>query len=95
MTELNPWQRPLRVLRPLRPHPLPPSAASAAPLTDEARAAGEKSCRIWFERLLVCEASDHWPAYTDAIVSLDAQSEGDPDAAIDIDDLPDDHELFA
>lgn len=63
-------------------------------LTDEDRIAGEKLCRKWFERLLTCEASDCWPAYTDAIVSLEVPGEGDP-SAIDIDDLPDDHELFA
>lgn len=64
-------------------------------LTDEARQQGEKMCRAWFERLLTCEASNHWAGYTDAIVALDARGDGDPDSAIDIDDLPDDHELFA
>lgn len=73
-----------------RPYPV-----TVIRLTDEDRVAGEKLCRIWFERLLVCEASDHWPAYTDAIVELGVPSDGDPNAAIDIDDLPDDHELFA
>lgn len=70
-----------------------PFAVTVLRLTDEARTQGEKMARLWFERLLVCESSDSWPAYTDAIVKLDAPSDGDPDAAIDLDDLPE--ELFA
>jgi hypothetical protein len=66
-----------------RPYPV-----TVIRLTDEDRIAGEKICRAWFERLLTCEASDHWPAYTDAIVDLGVPGEGDPDAAIDIEDLP-------
>ncbi len=70
-----------------------PYAVTVLRLTDEARTQGEKLCRAWFERLLVCESSDHWAAYTDAIVTLDAQGDGDPDAAIDLDEMPE--ELFA
>lgn len=69
-----------------------PHAVTVLRLTDEARTAGEKMCRAWFERLLTCEASDHWPAYSDAIVTFDAPGEVDPDAAIEIDD---DSELWA
>ncbi len=70
-----------------------PYAVQVLVLDDEARQQGEKLCRLWFERLLVCEASNHWPAYTDAIATFDVPSEGDPNNAIDLDDL--DEELFA
>jgi hypothetical protein len=56
-------------------------------LDDGARLQGEKLVRLWMERLLSCEASNHWPAYTDAIVDFSVPSEGDPDAAIDLDEL--------
>ena len=72
-----------------------PYAVTVLRLTDEARLQGEKMCRAWFERLLVCEASNSWPAYTDAIVTLDAPSDGDPDNAIDLDQLDDANELWA
>lgn len=39
--------------------------------TDRALLEGEKLWRLWFERLLVCEASDTWPEYTSAVVPLD------------------------
>ena len=32
--------------------------------------AGHMQCRAWFERLLVCEASDHWPGYASGIQSF-------------------------
>lgn len=70
-----------------------PYAITVLRLDDEARLQGEKLCRLWFERLLTCEQSNHWPAYTDAIVTFSVPSEGNPDNAIDIDDL--DEELFA
>jgi len=69
-----------------------PHAVTVFRLTDSDRIAGEKLCRMWFERLLVCEASNTWPAYTESIVAFDAPSDGDPDNAIDIDD---DDELWA
>ena len=70
-----------------------PYAITVLQLTDEARESGRRLCRLWFERLLVCEASNTWPAYVDAIAQLNVPGEGDPDNAIDIDDL--DEELFA
>lgn len=70
-----------------------PYAITVLRMTDEARTQGEKLCRIWMERLLVCEQSDSWPAYTDSIATFTVPSEGDPDAAIDLDEL--DEELFA
>jgi hypothetical protein len=46
-------------------------------LTDNAIDLGERACRAWLERLLVCEDSDAWPAYTDAVVPFDiAEDDG-------------------
>jgi hypothetical protein len=64
-----------------------PYAVTVLRLDDAARTAGEKMCRLWFERLLNCEQSNAWPAYTDAIVNFTIDGEGDPDSAIEIDDL--------
>ncbi|TXH41047.1 MAG: hypothetical protein E6Q97_38585 [Desulfurellales bacterium] len=64
-----------------------PYAVTVLRLDDSARIAGEKMCRLWMERLLACEASNAWPAYTDAVVTVSAlDNDGDPDNAIDIDD---------
>ncbi len=65
-----------------RPYPV-----TVLRLDDGARLQGEKLCRLWMERLLTCEASNHWPAYTDAIVPFVVPTDGDPEAAIDVDDL--------
>lgn len=73
-----------------RPYPV-----TVLRLDDSARLQGEKLCRLWMERLLACEASNHWPAYTDAIVAFSVPSVGDPDAAIDIDELADTDEAWA
>jgi hypothetical protein len=48
-----------------------PHAVTVLRLTDRALLAGEKLIRLWFERLLQCEAANHWPAYTDAIEPFD------------------------
>jgi hypothetical protein len=70
-----------------------PFAITVLQLTDEARESGRRLCRQWFERLLVCEASNAWPAYVDSIAQLNVPGDGDPDNAIDLDNL--DEELFA
>jgi hypothetical protein len=44
-------------------------------LTARALEHGAKQWRLWFERLLACEASNNWPAYCESIVDLDAPSE--------------------
>ncbi len=41
---------------------------------------GRRTYRTWFERLMVCEASDEWPAYSQSVVSL---SVPDNDVALD------------
>lgn len=48
-----------------------PYAITVLKLTDEAREQGRKLCRLWFERLLVCEQSNSWPAYTESICRFD------------------------
>jgi hypothetical protein len=68
-----------------------PYAITVLRIDDNARLQGEKLCRLWMERLLTCEASNHWPAYTDAIATFSVPSEGDPDAAIDLDELEDEN----
>jgi hypothetical protein len=49
----------------------PPFPVTVFRLTDNAIDMGERACRAWLERLLVCEQSDMWPAYTDAVVPFD------------------------
>jgi hypothetical protein len=73
-----------------------PFAITVLRLDDEARIAGERLYRGWFERLLVCEASNYWPAYTDSIVAFGSElSGGTPDNPIDLDQLDDDDQLWA
>lgn len=74
--------------------PVKPFAITVLRLTPSALSQGEKCWRAWFERLMVCEQSNSWPAYTDALVDLDS-TDGDPDAAIDLDDLAEDEEAWA
>lgn len=40
-------------------------------LTERALDLGERVFRTWFEQLLVCEQSNRWPAYSEAVVPLD------------------------
>lgn len=50
----------------------PPYVVQTFELTPHALNLGERQWRLWFERLLVCEASNEWPGYqeTDAILDL-------------------------
>jgi hypothetical protein len=55
----------------------PPFPVTVFRMTDNALDLGERMCRAWLERLLVCESSDAWPAYTEAPVPFDiAEDEG-------------------
>jgi hypothetical protein len=54
----------------------PPFPVTVFRMTDNAIDLGERACRAWLERLLVCESADVWPAYTDAVVPFDVQEEG-------------------
>jgi hypothetical protein len=49
----------------------PPYPVTLFKLTERAVLEGQKLWRLWFERLLVCEATDTWPAYTAAPVPFD------------------------
>ncbi len=40
-------------------------------LTEHAIELGRRMCRLWFERLMVCEQSDSWPAYSQSVETLD------------------------
>lgn len=52
-----------------------PYAVTVRVLTERALAAGDKLCRLWMERLLSCEAADHWPAYCESDLALDVEDE--------------------
>lgn len=53
----------------------PPFPVTVFRMTDNALDLGERMCRAWLERLLVCEESDTWPAYTEAAVPFDIVEE--------------------
>lgn len=44
----------------------PPYAVTCHKITEQRWQDAKKSIRLWFERMLQCEAAGHWPAYTDA-----------------------------
>ncbi len=53
-----------------------PHVVTVARLTDRALDQGRRTYRGWLERLLVCEASDEWPAYAQHVIDLDVPDEG-------------------
>lgn len=64
-----------------------PYAVTVLRLEDETRLAGMQQCRLWFERLLQCEAADEWPAYTDAVVAFGTRDSAPDPNPIDVDAL--------
>lgn len=48
-----------------------PYAVTTMILTPRALDEGRKICRLWWERLAACEASDEWPGYAQSAVTLD------------------------
>lgn len=54
-----------------------PYPVTVLKLTDRALDQGRRIARLWFEQLLVCEASDRWPGYSQSIVEFDVP---DPNA---------------
>lgn len=53
-----------------------PFPVTVLELTPRLLAEGEKSWRLWFERVLQCEAANRWPAYTEAIEVFDVPEGG-------------------
>lgn len=49
----------------------PPFPVTVLKLTERAMLEGNKLWRLWFEQLLVCEASDSWPTYTQSVAEFD------------------------
>lgn len=66
-----------------------PNPVTVMKLTDRAIEQGRALYRGWFERLLVCEASNEWPGYAQGVVDFDVPDEsfeldwGDGDGAND------------
>ena len=55
----------------------PPHVVTIFEATEADLLKGHKLWRLWFERLLVCEANDSWPGYCESVVPLDLpNSEG-------------------
>jgi hypothetical protein len=48
-----------------------PFCVTTMRLTARALEQGQRSYRLWFERLLTCEAADAWPAYCESVCDLD------------------------
>lgn len=50
---------------------VPPHVVTVLELTDRALDRGAALCRGWLERMLVCEADNHWPPYRESIEMFD------------------------
>lgn len=50
-----------------------PFAVTVMHLGDRALEEGAKLCRLWFERLLSCEAVDEWPSYVQSVVEFEVE----------------------
>lgn len=64
-----------------------PFAITVLKLDDADLLEGEKCWRIWWEQLMVAEAANHWPAYTERIEPLDVASTEDVSLVIDGEDF--------
>lgn len=53
----------------------PPHVVTPYEVTPAALDFGRRTARLWFEQLLVCEASDTWPGYLDGVGRLDVSME--------------------
>lgn len=53
-----------------------PYVVTCFKLTARALEFGRRLCSLWVNELLVCEASDEWPGYTNATADFDAPEEG-------------------
>ena len=50
----------------------PPYPVVCFELTRTAMEVGKRLYKLWWERLMVCEAAEHWPGYADSIVPFDS-----------------------
>jgi len=55
----------------------PPYPVTILRLTERTIDLGERACRLWLERLLVCEAFDRWPAYCESVVELELANDSE------------------
>lgn len=60
-----------------------PHVVQVFELPKETLEEGEKVWRLWFEQLLVCEAANVWPGYTEAIGKIEAFDTGDVELIVD------------
>ncbi len=56
-----------------------PFAVTVFQVSDASIRKGERLAQLWLERLMACEAANHWPAYSDGIELLDV-----PDDSLDV-----------
>lgn len=56
---------------------VPPHPVTIFELTERALELGERTWRLWFERLRACEESNAWPPYTESFVPLDAPEDSE------------------
>ncbi len=66
----------------------PPHPVVVYELSKPAIEMGVRQCRVWMERLLVCEQSNHWPGYTQSTVQLDVIDDSFMDEDGDAYELP-------
>lgn len=66
----------------------PPHAVQTYRFKERALVRGEKTLRLWTERLLQCEAANYWPAYSEAVEDLDVE-----DLELDFSGTEDDDEI--
>lgn len=57
----------------------PPYPVTVLSVTERALDQGERLCRSWMERLIACEAVNHWPGYVESVVDFDVPDELDLD----------------
>jgi hypothetical protein len=55
----------------------PPYPVTVFRLTDRAIDKGRRLCRLWFERLRICELSDEWPEYVQGDFDFDVPDDDD------------------
>jgi hypothetical protein len=56
----------------------PPYDVVTFEVTQDLLEQGMRMCRLWFEQLMACEASDSWPGYSQCVVPIEPDEE-EPD----------------